>query len=627
MIADKIQDNYQKILDPYQRLLIKNEKNIYKLKGKKIIIRLGTLFGFAPRLNASRGINKMIYASIIKNELVISNPEIKKSYTALSDLYNFINLIENNKIDDVEVYNISSFDTTIDIITKMISNKYDIPVVNKPDDKYIYSFHLSTELANNLGWKAKVDINNIYNEFIKNINNVELIKYTDVDTSTSEKSNLIFKSQSSFKLNNLFKKDKVESYISIVEVIVYKSLNICRVCDSYDLIPILNLNNHPPPNRLNDKLWKFINFKLILNCCLNCWHCQLNGVVNPIIMYNNYPYLSGTSVTMNKYFKTFVHNVTNYKNISKYFFNKYKILDIGCNDGSLLDKFKKEGYLTFGIDPTNNLINKNHNYYCGFFNDKAVKYFNLKFDIITAFNVFAHVDDIYDFLNNLDLISHENTLIFIQTSQCTMISNNEFDTIYHEHLSFFNLNSILEMCRRSNFYLADCEIVTVHGNSYLFTLKKKNTNSEDLVNSRVLKYYQKEVNLKYFTIDTYFNYNKNIDIWKNELMNLLLCNRNRIIGVGASAKGITILNFLKNDFKNCEINIECLIDENPLKIGKIITSINIKIEDFNYIKQKNKILFILFAWNYKKELIEKMKNLDVTNSLILNLFPLQKEYI
>jgi hypothetical protein len=84
---------------------------------------------------------------------------------------------------------------------------------------------------------------------------------------------------------------------------------------------------------------------------------------------------------------------------------------------------------------------------------------------------------------------------------------------------------------------------------------------------------------------------------------------------------------LKNDFKNCEINIECLIDENPLKIGKIITSINIKIEEFNYIKQKNKILFILFAWNYKKELIEKMKNLDVTNSLILNLFPLQKEYI
>jgi hypothetical protein len=217
----------------------------------------------------------------------------------------------------------------------------------------------------------------MYNELINNIDNIELIKYTE----KTKKNISISKNPSIFKLNNLFKKDvsEPEIYFSDDEIIVYKSVNQCRVCHSSDLLPILDLNNHPPPNRLNDKMWEFINFKLVLNCCLNCWHSQLNGVINPIIMYNNYPYLSGTSNTMNTYFKKFVYNVSNYANMSKNIFSKYKILDIGCNDGSLLDKFKKEGYLTYGIDPTNNLINKNHNYYCGFFNAKAVKHFNIKF--------------------------------------------------------------------------------------------------------------------------------------------------------------------------------------------------------------------------------------------------------
>ena len=71
---------------------------------------------------------------------------------------------------------------------------------------------------------------------------------------------------------------------------------------------------------------------------------------------------------MNKYFESFVNYVINYKSIFKNVFSKYKVLDIGCNDGALLDKFKKKGYTTYGIDPTDNLISKKHNYYCGFFN-------------------------------------------------------------------------------------------------------------------------------------------------------------------------------------------------------------------------------------------------------------------
>ena len=603
----------------YQRMLIKNEKSVNTLKGRKVIIRLGTLFGFAPKLNATRGINRMIYSSILNNQMKVSNPDAKKSYTALSDLYKFINLVQENEVIS-GVFNISSFNTDIGEITKNISEKYDILMLTENINHTVYSFHLDTKLANENGWYPEVNIDNMYDELTNDIESIELIKYDEeVEVVTNANS----------YLGNIFKKNS-ETIIKKNKVVIYKSLDYCRVCKCKELLPILNLNSHPPPNRLNDKMWKFINFKLILNCCLKCWHCQLNGVVNPLIMYSNYPYLSGTSQTMNDYFSYFVNIILN-GTFTKKFLKKYKVLDIGCNDGALLDKFKKKGFYTYGVDPANNLQNENHKYYHGFFNSDAVEYFNTTFDIITAFNVFGHVDSIYDFMKNLELISHNDTQIFIQTSQCNMIINNEFDTIYHEHLSFFNLNSMLKVCENSNFYLKDCKIVDVHGKSYLFCLKKKSLNGNDTINSSVIAQFQKEVKYKYYNIDTYFDYSKNILVWKNNLIDILLSNNNnRIIGVGASAKGITILNFLNEDFKNYNIKIEYLIDENPLKIGKTIDSIDMKIESFDYIREMDNVLYILFAWNFKTELIDKILNLDrfssnKNNVSFLNLFPLEIE--
>ena len=102
----------------------------------------------------------------------------------------------------------------------------------------------------------------------------------------------------------LFRSDKTNIY--------YTKKN-CRVCNSYKLIQVLNLNNQPPPNRLSDNFCELLNFPLILNLCNECYHLQLNGVLNPIIMYKNYSYLSGTSNTMKEYFKNFVNslNITN----------------------------------------------------------------------------------------------------------------------------------------------------------------------------------------------------------------------------------------------------------------------------------------------------------------------------
>jgi 2-polyprenyl-3-methyl-5-hydroxy-6-metoxy-1,4-benzoquinol methylase len=559
--------------DEYTNLIKNNEKLFQKLLGIKKIIRMGTLYGFSPNLNASRGIHRMIYYSLINNHIEIYDKKINKSLTSFDDLLDSLKYILNN--NESNIYNVSSFDITIEELANYISNKFKIPIkeIVPLNNKNNYSFLLNTDKLKKLGWLSKNNINNLV-ETISNFNEINKINYD--------------------KINIYYKKKK------------------CRICESEKLINILNLNNQPPPNRLDDLFWELLNIPLKLNICPECYHLQLDGVLNPIIMYKNYSYLSGTSNTMKNYFNNFVKSLN--------IVNK-KVLDIACNDCALLDSFKESKNYTYGIDPAENIVKNinNHNIYCGFFNKDAVNYFNIKFDIITAFNVFAHVDDIYDFLNNLYLISDDSTDIYIQTSQCNMIQNNEFDTIYHEHLSFFNVNSMKFCLNKTNFLLFDIKIVNVHGYSYLFHIKKNNNNIKQLINVDNRLLYENNTNI--YKLETYFNYSNNIYKWKNDLINLLI-NKKNLIGVGASAKGITILNFIKNDLINNNIIIDYIIDENKLKIGKKINSVKIEICDFNKIKEiKGTLYFILFAWNFKDELIYKINKIR-ENNIFINLFPL-----
>lgn len=566
--------NYDITDDEYTNLIKNNEKIFEKLIGIKNIIRMGTLYGFSPNLNASRGIHRMIYYSLINNYIEIYDKKINKSLTSFEDLLESLRYILIN--NESNIYNVSSFDITIEELGNYISNKFHIPLkeIEKPNNKNNYSFILNTDKLKNLGWESKNNINNLVKTITNDFNDINKINYDNI--------------------NIYYKKKK------------------CRVCESKKIINILNLNNQPPPNRLDDLFWELLNIPLKLNICLNCYFLQLEGVLNPIIMYKNYSYLSGTSNTMKNYFNNFVKslNITN-----------KKILDIACNDCALLDSFKELKNHTYGIDPAENIVKNinNHNIYCGFFNKDAINYFNIIFDIITAFNVFAHVDDIYDFLHNLYLISNDSTDIYIQTSQCNMIQNNEFDTIYHEHLSFFNVNSMEYCLNKTNFILYDIKIVDVHGYSYLFHIKKKNNNIKQSINVNNRLLYENNSNI--YKLETYFNYSNNIYKWKNDLINLLI-NKKNLIGVGASAKGITILNFIKNDLIINNINIQYIIDENKLKIGKKINSVEIEICDFNKIKEiEDTIYFILFAWNFKDELIYKINKIR-KNNIFINLFPL-----
>jgi len=393
----------------------------------------------------------------------------------------------------------------------------------------------------------------------------------------------------------------------------------CLACgNSKSLRSILDFGEQPLANDYHsgDKL---MEYPLKLNLCNECYHLQLSHAVNPDLMFKNYLYVSGTTQTLRDYFDYFSKMTLEYVPKAK------NILDIASNDGTQLDSYKKIGLSTYGIDPAENLypgsLKKGHNIICDYFNSNSIKKFNeTKFDIITAQNVFAHTRFTLEFLKSCKEILADRGRLFIQTSQANMVMNNEFDTIYHEHLSFFNINSMQTLVNKAGLHLIDVKKSDIHGTSYIFVISKEDEVSENLrieIGKErdnglydVMKY--PEYASKCY--NAAFTLKKKLKEFKNEGYTL--------IGYGAAAKGNTLLNFAK-------IDLDYIIDDNELKQGLLTPGMNIPIlgsSELLKLKIDQKVVFVPLAWNFyteiKRRILDKRNN---ENDIFVMYFPSYKE--
>lgn len=403
----------------------------------------------------------------------------------------------------------------------------------------------------------------------------------------------------------------------------YTKLTECLACGSNNIIPTLNLGNQPLANSYTKYNAEALpEYPLELNRCSVCSHVQLSVAVNPDLMFKDYLYVSGTSKTLLDYFSWFSRYTNEYLESiyqpTKAFCKN--VLDIGCNDGSMLDAFKKLGYSTQGIDPAENiypLSSKNHDVICGYFDatniDKLVSP-----NIIVAQNVFAHNYNPIEFMKNIESIMDDETLVFVQTSQANMILNNEYDTCYHEHISFYNIKSMKALCDRSGLFLVDVIKTPIHGYSYVFVISKDHTldrtaNIENLIKLEELSGLYSE--------ETYKKYENNCVKSAHALRNAVNGFRERgynIIGYGAAAKGNTLLNFAK-------LELDYIIDDNPLKWDLYTPGMQIPIvskDILNNFKDTDKILFIPLAWNFFTEIRNNIRDVrDNVSDIFLLYFP------
>lgn len=380
-------------------------------------------------------------------------------------------------------------------------------------------------------------------------------------------------------------------------------LNECVACGSHKLKLVLNLGKQPLANsfKLNkDDIQA--EYPLAINHCEECYHVQLTHSVNPKLMFEDYLYVSGTAKTMHQHFEDFAAMTDKFVGDVP---NK-TVFDIGCNDGTQLDYFKKIGYRTFGVDPAKNLIetsSKDHVVFCDWFNEEFARELQkaaINIDVITAQNVFAHGPNPLGFLRAARMLMNDDTTLYIQTSQAHMIKNNEFDTIYHEHISFFNTLSMKTLCERAGLHLFNVEFMPIHGTSYIFCISKKPREGN------VLSVLQQEAVNGLYEPDTYVKYARRCDEIVKELVDeVSQYTRNEIgwlaVGYGAPAKGMTLLNYsgLKLDF---------IIDDNPLKQNRFTPGSSIPIYSANKLSDvQGTVCFVPLAWNFFDEIVSRIK--------------------
>lgn len=387
----------------------------------------------------------------------------------------------------------------------------------------------------------------------------------------------------------------------------------CRVCSNKKIKKIIDLGNMPLAGgfvKKQDIRKKEIKVPLVCYYCNNCNLLQVKDSINANILFDDYNYSSSTIPALKLHFKNYA------KKIKQRFKNKnnVKLLEFGSNDGVLLKEFvNADKFKCLGVDPAINIskIAKKDgvNVYLGNFDVDAANEIEKKygkFDFITGSNVFAHIDDIHSVvLAAKNLLKKNGTFMTEVHYLPNLIELNQYDFIYHEHLNYYTLKSLITLFRRHDLKVVNAEMIPTHGGSIRVSVTP---NLKKIVSTKVKKILslEKNINRKYFD-----NFNKNILIQRNqmhEMLKNLISSKKKIVGYGASGRGTILLNY-------CNINtrsIEYIVDESPLRAGKLMPGVKVPIFSIEYFKKNNANIdyLLVIAWNYTDPIIKKVKKIN-----------------
>lgn len=389
-------------------------------------------------------------------------------------------------------------------------------------------------------------------------------------------------------------------------------INICRICGSSELVSFLNLGPMPIPNGFlsRDDLKKKEDYYPLKVCvCKNCWLVQLTHTIPPEIMFENYVYIPSTSLTMTEHFKSLSKEL-----IKNYALDSNSlVIDVGSNDGTLLGYFKEQEIQVLGIDPAANLAHlsnlKGIPTINDFFSNRLANKLRKtkgKAKVITATNVVAHIHDLNDLMNGINTILDKDGVFVMEFPYLVdLFQKNEFDTIYHEHLSYFSLQPLTFLFKKHRLVLIDVKRVPVHGGSLrVYVAKKKSKNKQS---KRVPEFILQERLKKFDKKNTYDDFARRVKVIRRDLtqyLKRLKKEGKRIVGYGAAAKGNVLLNY-------CKIGSEMLdyiVDSIPFKQGKYTPGTHIRIFPESKLEKEMPDYALLLSWNFADEILRKQQS-------------------
>lgn len=387
----------------------------------------------------------------------------------------------------------------------------------------------------------------------------------------------------------------------------------CRICDSKNLVDVIDLGEQPIPNgflKEEELNKKEPHYPLFVCFCNNCSLMQLKYVVNPEIMFKNYLYIPSASKTRLEHFRQMALQVISVAKLKK----GSLVVDVGSNDGSLLVSFKNLGMNVLGVDPAENLVkvaNLNGiDSILGYFDSAVAKEVVKKYGrakAITATNVIAHIANLREVVRGGDILLDDDGIFVMHFPySLDLLKNNLFDTIYHEHLSYFSVKSLLYLAKNSSFEIFNIIKSDLDGGSLRVFWKKKSNNKLKVNKEKVDGLLSEEKNYGLHKIYAYKEFADRVKNLKNETFNALKelkKRRKQIVGYGAAAKANVLLNYFGIDNKT----IDYLVDSTPYKQGLFTPGSHIPIYSEDKIYQTNPDYVIIFAWNFSKEIIGKNK--------------------
>ncbi len=390
-----------------------------------------------------------------------------------------------------------------------------------------------------------------------------------------------------------------------------QSFTPCRICKSKKLYHFLSLGDQPIPNGFLTKedLELFEpTYPLQVNVCTVCWLVQLRKIVPANLMFKNYLYIPSTSTTMLEHFKAMACDIIQDFCVKP----KDLIIDIGSNDGTLLGFFKEQEMQVLGIDPASNLAQvarlKGIDTIDDFFSAKlavTVAEKKGKAKIITATNVVAHIHNIHDLCEGVrTLLDLEGVFITEFPYLIDLLDKNEFDTIYHEHLSYFAIRPLTELFKAHDMHIIDIRRTPVHGGSIRIYVAKKD--SKHKPTDKVKEYLQQESLKKLDKRATYDEFARRVKVIKRDIVSYLKRLKKegkRIVGYGASAKGNVLLNYCGIDTNL----LDYIADSIPYKQGKYSPGTHIPIVPETRLEKDMPDYVLLLAWNFADEIIKKQQ--------------------
>lgn len=391
-----------------------------------------------------------------------------------------------------------------------------------------------------------------------------------------------------------------------------KTIQECRICGSKNLSQVLSLGDQYLPGytpKENDSSPILKKFPLeIVRCDLEknpkgCGLVQLKHSVNPEYMYERYFYRSGINQTMTENLKEIFEQAKSQVNLEK----NDMVIDIGCNDGTLLKNYQNLGVKAIGFDPAKNMLQfskeSGAEIIVDYFNYDSFfsRYGSSKAKIITSIAMFYDLENPNIFVENISKILHPEGVWVLELSYLpSMLTQNAFDTIVHEHLEYYHLSVIEYMLQKFNLKVVDVVLNDVNGGSFRIFVKHKNQPINEGSQKRIDELHNYEKQMQLNTKKIYDDFFQRCMSEKNKAMSFLKNEKQKgklIIAYGASTKGNTLLQFygINNNL------IEFVADRNPDKWDRSTIGTNLKIISEEKARSLNPDYFFVLPWHFIKE--------------------------